>query len=57
MGMKRLSTIVLTTAPLIGMGWLGPGGRVYGHCDTMDGPVVKTAQAALDKGDVTPVLK
>ena len=27
------------------------------HCDTMDGPVVKTAQAALDKGDVTPVLK
>jgi len=27
------------------------------HCDTMDGPVVKTAQAALDKGDITPVLK
>ncbi|MHB9110354.1 MAG: DUF6448 family protein [Armatimonadota bacterium] len=27
------------------------------HCDTMDGPVVINAQAALAKGDVTPVLK
>lgn len=27
------------------------------HCDTLDGPVVTTAKAALDKGDVTPVLK
>lgn len=27
------------------------------HCDTMDGPVVSEAKAALEKGDVTPVLK
>jgi len=27
------------------------------HCDTLDGPVVKDAQAALESGDVTPVLK
>jgi len=27
------------------------------HCDTMDGPVIKAAQEALRKGDVTPVLK
>jgi hypothetical protein len=27
------------------------------HCDTMNGPVVKDAQAALAKGDVTPVLR
>lgn len=27
------------------------------HCDTMDGPVVKAAQAALRTGDVTPILK
>lgn len=27
------------------------------HCDTLDGPVIKDAQAALEKGDVTPVLK
>lgn len=30
---------------------------VRGHCDTMGGPVVATAQRALDSGDVTPVLK
>jgi hypothetical protein len=27
------------------------------HCDTLDGPVVRDARAALQKGDVTPVLK
>jgi hypothetical protein len=27
------------------------------HCDTLDGPVVADARTALDKGDVTPVLK
>ena len=27
------------------------------HCDTLDGPVVDTARTALDKGDVTPLLK
>jgi hypothetical protein len=31
--------------------------KVLAHCDTMDGPVVKTAKLALEKGDVTPVLK
>src|SRR5512145_18046 len=27
------------------------------HCDTLDGPVVKDARAALDSKDVTAVLK
>ena len=27
------------------------------HCDTMDGPVVAAAKVALEKGEVTPVLK
>ncbi|HSN22983.1 MAG TPA: DUF6448 family protein, partial [Methylomicrobium sp.] len=27
------------------------------HCDTLDGPVVTEARVALEKGDVTPVLK
>ena len=27
------------------------------HCDTLEGPVVQTAQTALEKGDVTPLLK
>ncbi len=28
-----------------------------GHCDTMDGPVVKAGQLALETGDLTPALK
>jgi len=30
---------------------------VFAHCDTLDGPVVQTARMALEKGDVTPLLK
>lgn len=30
---------------------------VSAHCDTLDGPVVAAARQALDKGEVTPVLK
>lgn len=29
---------------------------IYAHCDTLDGPVVKAAQKALDTGDVKLVL-
>jgi hypothetical protein len=29
----------------------------FAHCDTLDGPVVQTARIALEKGDVTPLLK
>lgn len=32
-------------------------GIVDAHCDALDGPVVTEARAALDRGDVTPVLK
>jgi uncharacterized protein DUF6448 len=34
---------------------LAPG-RALAHCDTLDGPVVKAAQAALDKGDANLAL-
>lgn len=54
---KRVLGITGVIILLIGLGWLVPAGRVDAHCDTMDGPVVKTAQVALEKGDVTPVLK
>ncbi len=54
---KRVLTITGVTILLVGVGWLAPMGRVDAHCDTMDGPVVKAAQGALEKGDVTPVLK
>jgi hypothetical protein len=29
----------------------------FAHCDTLDGPVVATARVALEKGDITPLLK
>jgi hypothetical protein len=29
----------------------------FAHCDAVDGPVVTEARAALEKGDVTPLLK
>jgi len=35
----------------------GGSNRVGAHCDTLDGPVVQAAKKALEKGDVTPVLK
>ncbi len=31
--------------------------RAFAHCDSLDGPVIKEAQLALEKGDVTPLLK
>lgn len=31
--------------------------NAFAHCDTLDGPVVQTARMALEKGDVTPLLK
>lgn len=34
-----------------------PINNALAHCDTLDGPVVKTAKQALKMGDVTPVLK
>ena len=31
--------------------------QALAHCDTLDGPVVIDARGALEKGDITPVLK
>jgi len=31
--------------------------RLFAHCDTMNGPIIPEAQAALAAGDVTPILK
>ena len=36
---------------------LVPARPAAAHCDTLDGPVVSDARAALASGDVTPVLK
>jgi hypothetical protein len=37
--------------------WLAFPVDSFSHCDTLDGPVIAAAKAALEKGDVTPVLK
>jgi hypothetical protein len=36
---------------------MAPMKKAFAHCDTLDGPVIETARLALEKGDVTPVLK
>ncbi|MGH7972790.1 MAG: DUF6448 family protein, partial [Limisphaerales bacterium] len=41
---------------LLGACFLVPQ-QAFSHCDTMDGPVVLAAKAALAKKDITPVLK
>lgn len=50
-------TGALSLGMLLTLGVLGLTYKAFAHCDTMDGPVVKDAQVALEKGDVTPVLK
>ena len=50
--MLGMTTVLLL---LVAMLFVPATGRA--HCDTLDGPVVKTARAALEKGDVTPLLK
>jgi hypothetical protein len=47
---------VTALAFVFGITFLGLN-KVYSHCDTLDGPVVKDAKIALEKGDITPVLK
>ena len=34
-----------------------PTNQCYAHCDTLEGPVVQSARTALERKDVTPVLK
>ena len=57
--MKRgLNSIGICILPIAIIGiWLSLQGISGAHCDTLDGPVVATARASLEKGDVTPVLK
>ena len=57
--MKSMMTSALSV--MIGIAAIGLG-TVFpaisrAHCDTLDGPVVTEARVALEKGDVTPVLK
>jgi hypothetical protein len=53
--MKTLKHIFIAVA-IIGVP-IVIASKLYAHCDTLDGPVVAAAKSALQKGDVTPVLK
>jgi hypothetical protein len=54
-----MSLIVILLAMLFGDDNIIPFAApfVFAHCDTLDGPVVKTARIALEKKDITPLLK
>ena len=47
---RHLLTIIPATLVLFA------ANSAFGHCDTLDGPVVKAARAALESGDINPVL-
>jgi hypothetical protein len=53
--MRHLNEVVVLV--VAGLSLLGGPPTARAHCDTMDGPVIKDAQAALASRDVTPVLK
>jgi hypothetical protein len=50
----KLTTLVFVTAAALTLAMPSVG---WAHCDTLDGPVVSEARAALESGDVTPLLK
>lgn len=54
-GDRGFSRVLLVWFAVIEIALLLPV-PAHAHCDSMDGPVVKAAQAALDKGDVNLVL-
>jgi hypothetical protein len=54
--MKTPNHAIIGSILLLAVAFL-PAARVLAHCDTMDGPVVAAARVALERGDVTPVLK
>lgn len=54
--MKRALPPTLAAASLAAA-LLLPAAQAAAHCDSVEGPVVVAAKAALEKGDVAPVLK
>ena len=52
--MKTTTVVWISAAVLLGATL---NSSAFAHCDTMDGPVITDAKTALEKGDVTPVLK
>ncbi len=58
MSRKKIVAITSIALAVVALGaWLFTSHVAYAHCDTLDGPVVTEAKAALEKGDVTPLRK
>ena len=47
----------IATGLVVMLAILAPSSELSAHCDAVDGPVVQAAKQALERGDVTPVLK
>jgi hypothetical protein len=52
---RTVGTSLVTAAVFLSALFLMPG-KLFAHCDGLDGPVVKAAQKALDTGNVALVL-
>jgi hypothetical protein len=53
---RKYSQVVAGSSLIVALALFATPGALA-HCDTMDGPVVVAARAALEAKDVTPVLK
>ena len=53
----KTNRIKVVAAGLVSAIWLWSATPAFAHCDTLDGPVVTAARTALEKKDITPVLK
>jgi hypothetical protein len=53
--MKKVTSIVTSSALTFGLMFVAPG-SVLAHCDSLDGPVVKAAQQALETRNLSQVL-
>jgi hypothetical protein len=54
---KEMVPLLLCPTALCFLILTNASGTAWSHCDTMSGPVVTEAKTALEKGDVTPILK
>lgn len=52
----RIEKMLMAIAVVVGFGLLAVG-SARAHCDTLNGPLIPEAKTALEKGDVTPMLK
>jgi hypothetical protein len=55
--MKAKVISIMLAAVVVIVGYRVFPDMAAAHCDTLEGPVVSAAKTALEKGDVTPVLK